>query len=70
MATCRSCEAPIFWARTAKGKAMPVNTKPDPNGKLVVRNEECRWAKPTDPAGLRYTSHYATCTYPDRHRKR
>lgn len=38
MGTCRSCDAEITWARTAAGKAMPLDRLPDPNGNVVLRD--------------------------------
>jgi ferric-dicitrate binding protein FerR (iron transport regulator) len=33
---CRSCQAPIFWARTEAGRAMPVDAAPTPDGRVVL----------------------------------
>jgi hypothetical protein len=69
MAACRSCGAPIFWARVAtSGSSMPVNEKPDPKGNLILRNGEVRVQTKRDPAGLRYLSHFATCPKAKEHR--
>jgi hypothetical protein len=68
MSTCRSCGDSIIWTVTANGSRMPVNETPDPNGRLVL--DEIRtppvaeYAKPGDPPGPRFTSHFVTC--PDR----
>ena len=35
MATCRSCDAPIWWAITINGKTMPVDVDPTPDGNVV-----------------------------------
>lgn len=37
-ATCRGCGARIIWMPTAKGKAMPVDAKPNPDGNMILRN--------------------------------
>lgn len=34
---CRSCEAEIIWATTAKGKAMPVDAEPCPDGNVGLQ---------------------------------
>lgn len=75
-ALCRSCKAEIFWAITADGKRMPVNSAVDPNGGFVlelVKTEEPESGKDMDwlraevfapllhPNRKRYTSHFATC---------
>lgn len=33
-ATCGSCSAPIIWARTEKGRSIPVDERPVLNGNL------------------------------------
>jgi hypothetical protein len=34
--TCSSCGAPIRWARTSSGKAIPLDADPDHGGNLLV----------------------------------
>jgi hypothetical protein len=36
VAACSSCGAPITWARTSSGKAIPLDAGPDPTGNLLV----------------------------------
>ena len=63
---CRSCGTPVVWARTATGKAMPVDAAPDPKGNLVLvwarTVVEARVVRGDAPHGypLRL-SHFATC---------
>jgi hypothetical protein len=45
---CRSCNAPIFWLKTAAGKTMPVNAESTWPGDLEYDSE-------------RHTSHFSTC---------
>jgi len=54
---CRSCSAPIRWLLTAAGKYMPV---------------DARTADETDVHfdHRKHTSHFATCSDPNRWRKR
>lgn len=77
---CRSCKAPVIWARTTQGRNMPVDAEPSPTGNLVLSpgsgsgalSPRVYMLGPGDqPAeGLqRYTSHFATCKYADQHRK-
>ena len=76
LSTCRSCDAPILWVVTEKGKRMPLDPEPtedlqlgafiklrvEPNGDKVVH-----FLKPDErspSAKQRYSSHFQTC--PDR----
>lgn len=68
MAECRSCHAPVVWARTAKGKAIPLDVKPRKDGNLILRNGIVRVQTRNDPGGLRYVSHFATCPWAALHR--
>lgn len=64
---CRSCGAAIVWGKTANGKAMPLDAKPerlfvlksadDPDCQDVVQ-------VPT------YRSHFATCPDADKFRRK
>ena len=36
MSTCRSCDAPIIWAITSKGRRMPVDAEPRPDGNVEL----------------------------------
>lgn len=33
---CRSCDAPIIWARTINGKTMPVDAEPTEGGNVLL----------------------------------
>lgn len=64
---CKSCGAPIYWAKTGSGKNMPIDAKPesrfiaewDPKtGVLSVSNRNT------------YVSHFSTCSQADRHRSK
>jgi len=82
MTTCKSCKAPIFWAVTDDGKNIPMDPDPNPDGNLVVVEEEggpeVRGAKVTKARtpGLfdrhlpRYMAHWVTCPYADHHRSK
>jgi hypothetical protein len=76
---CRSCQAPILWARTERTKAMPVDAEPytgdDPRGLFVLRRPNGMaplaiavpfGAFPGEPL---YRSHFATCPHADEHRR-
>lgn len=78
---CRSCGAPILWAFTEKGRRIPLDRNPVPDGNIEISD-------PTDgpitsrvvsgqgtlSPGLfpatRYKSHFATCEFAKRHRRR
>ena len=69
---CRSCDAPIIWARTAKGKSIPLDASPTSEGNIVLavfnvahvlRSGESAAGRPT------YTSHFATCPNAAEHRR-
>lgn len=76
MTDCRSCGAPIRWARTSTGKRMPVDAEPNPDGNvtLIPPLESADFplavvSSERDPSVIRYTSHFATCPNADAHRK-
>ena len=77
IATCRSCEAPILWAKTAKtGKAIPLNPEPvpaDTPGALVIINGAAYGKTAIDRIGTIgaswYVSHFATCPNAAKHRR-
>ena len=82
-ATCRSCKADIIWAKTARGKKIPLDAvasdEPGPNqfwlkgdGRHLIayyidRHHQALRAQNRDPGG--YVSHFSTCPNADDHRK-
>lgn len=72
MAACRSCGASIFWAMTESGKSMPIDQRPDPNGNIVLdENNVAAVMAPAEARGRRrFTSHFATCPNANQHRRR
>jgi hypothetical protein len=74
MSRCRSCQAPIRWAFTEKGRRMPLDpdpyTGPEPGGLFVIRDQTAI-AVPPDafPDEPHYRSHWATCNDPKRFRR-
>lgn len=75
---CKACGMPIVWKKTAKGGLMPCDPERIPidihsSGDLIVLTEDghvthaSRW-KDADQYG--YISHYATCPFGDRFRRR
>lgn len=76
MAKCKSCDEPVFWAKTEGGKMMLVNSEPQDNGNLRLewRGVEDRHGNKvptviydTSERNLfnedvpRYLSHFASC---------
>lgn len=67
---CRSCAAPIIWARTEKGKAMPLDAEPDQRGNCWFDDGgKMRVGGADRPDRLRYLSHFATCPQAATHRR-
>lgn len=63
---CKSCKAPIFFARTEKGHLMPVNVSrsADGSGNVELRQTAGGWLEAVVHAkGIEggYTSHFTTC---------
>lgn len=70
-ATCSSCGAPIVWATTVNGKAIPLDPEPTTFGNLVVVDGIARPPRIGDDVPfLQYVSHFATCPNAAVHRKR
>ena len=78
---CRTCRALMFWAVTPAGRKMPVNAKPDPEGKLIgfltfdavgraeLNVDTYRADEPKHQGRNRWTSHFATCPKAGEHRR-
>ena len=76
LTTCRSCGASIFWARTEKNAAIPLDVIPRHDGNLYLlpaffpdKRRRVRRAHPTDDPEARYVSHFATCPQASEWRK-
>lgn len=77
MSQCRSCDAPIIWAKSPAGKAMPIDAEPVPDGNVllvangsatpnaIVVEADHQWAE----GARRYKSHFATCPNAASHRR-
>lgn len=59
--TCKTCKAPILWAKTENGKAVPLDAEP-----IKRFIEEGEVVKLVDT----YVTHFATCPQADQHRRR
>lgn len=81
MSRCRSCGAPILWARSWSGRSMPVDAEPCDEGNLVIETEsggarvalvltgDALAVTRRGPAPL-HRSHFATCPNASQHRSR
>lgn len=82
MARCKSCDEPMLWANSEKGKSIPVDAEDQGghlvpklvhNGNLVLcsgtwaNNPTVRYVKPGTGS---YVSHFATCEFADQHRSK
>jgi hypothetical protein len=66
VARCASCEAPVIWVVTEKGKRMPIDAKPDPvNGRFrILKGDSVDFVKDSElEANVKplFASHFATC---------
>lgn len=73
---CRSCQAPIVWARSqSTGKWMPIDDESVPDGNIRLDGDEFQVL-----AGVRlesartsgehlHVSHFVTCPYSRQHRR-
>jgi len=60
VSTCKSCGAQIVWAKTASGRAMPLDARPE---RRVVLDGGV--ARVVDA----YVAHWATCPHAGEHRR-
>lgn len=73
---CRSCDAPIVWAKTAANRRMPVDPDPHPAGNIRFVSDDLidiLGKKAANEARISgadlHRSHFATCSNADGHRK-
>ena len=63
---CRTCKAPMFWAKVAStGKNIPIDAAPRDDGNVVlIDHRTCTVLGPDEAAasqGQKYVSHFMTC---------
>jgi len=68
MPTCKSCGAEIIWAKTQKGKAIPLDPKPEK--RVVLEHPDGPMFDAVATVVDTYVSHFATCPDADKHRRR
>ena len=65
MSRCKSCKAEIHWTKTSKGRSMPMNAEPDPEGLWIIEKgrDDALLIRvvPDGWTGNRHTTHFATC---------
>lgn len=68
MSKCRSCDAEIIWRKSPKGKNMPMDPEPVPEGegKWILDRDRAIYA----PEDGTYQCHFETCPNADEHRSR
>lgn len=71
-ATCRTCGAPIVWARTRRGMSIPLDPIAVSGGNIEVVDEGAGPVAVYVDADEepRHVSHFATCPDAERHRRR
>lgn len=70
MSTCKTCGAPIRWARTDTGKAIPVDPEPRADGNITLVDVGTHLAARVGAAGSgQHVSHFVTCPQANGHRK-
>lgn len=70
MPACKSCGAPIRWARSVNDKPILLDAEPHEQGNLELSGGVARYVTPDlNAIETRYRSHFATCPNADEHRK-
>ncbi len=69
---CKSCGAPIFWARTEAGRAMPVDAEPVADGRVILSDRHgtviarvLRRDEEPPPGAILRRPHHSTCPHRD-----
>lgn len=76
MSRCRSCDAPITWARTTTGKNIPLDADDhgepvdvDAGGLVFISWEGPRRIVRAQPGVAGYRAHFSSCPNADAHRR-
>lgn len=70
MSTCKSCGAPVQWAKTSSGKAIPIDPMPREDGNIQLVDYGSYLGALVGAAGSgSHVSHFATCKNANGHRK-
>jgi hypothetical protein len=75
---CRTCRALIVWGITEKGRRIPLDAKPHPDGNIYLYHDVA-YVLPVNGRSLAehremgtplYVSHFATCPNAAKHRRK
>lgn len=73
-ASCSACGAPIRWATTTKGRRMPIDPDPHPQGNIILEHLGEGVAPiahvNAGPIEGGYRSHFVTCPNADDFRRK
>lgn len=67
MAKCSSCNAPITWIKTVRGRSMPIDPTPCEDGNLILTHagammvSKARAAEYWAAGTSLFSSHFASC---------
>lgn len=68
MSHCRGCGREILWAKTVRGRPMPLDPEPDPlRGRIALHHDQATVLRGHDLATAQlqgdelYVPHWATC---------
>lgn len=74
---CSSCDAPVIWRTTPKGRTIPIDPEPVLGGNIeLVGLDACRFLSRNEVFELRsegalaHRSHFASCPNAQEHRRR
>jgi len=77
--TCKSCNAPIVWAITPKGKRAPIDAEPSDKGNIRIQTDAAapiaHYLSEIELAAARasgerlHLSHFVTCPQAAQHRR-
>jgi hypothetical protein len=72
--TCRSCGAPLLWARTKRGRAIPLDPQERPDGNVAVTftldGDGTPLAQVVARGAGGHVAHFDTCPHAAEHRRR
>jgi hypothetical protein len=70
---CKTCHAPVIWAKTEAGKWMPLDYDEHEGGNVFLfLNGKCKLGRQEDATpqfATRHFSHFATCPDAAKHRQ-
>lgn len=68
MSKCKSCGAPVVWAKTENDKNIPLDAKKVRGGNIFLDHGIARIVSPLSGLGS-YESHFKTCPQAREHRR-